>query len=43
MFYHRRKADIADGLPKYSGYLPSQVRLVSALASAMLRGKRHAG
>ena len=40
IFYHRRNADVADGLPKYSGFLNSQCRFSLALISAMLRGGR---
>jgi hypothetical protein len=36
MFYHRRKADMTDSLPKYSGYLNSQFRLIAALITALL-------
>lgn len=40
IFYHRRKADAQDDLPKYSGFLNSQSRFSIALAGAMLRGTR---
>ena len=35
-FYHRRKADVDDGLPKYSGYLPSQLGFMFRLIKARL-------
>jgi hypothetical protein len=38
IFYHRRRADIADNLPKHSGFLNSQSRFGLAVAMAMLRG-----
>lgn len=38
MFYHRRKADLSDNLPKHSGFLNSQSRFGLAVAMAMLRG-----
>jgi hypothetical protein len=41
MFYHRRKADMADRLPKHSGYFNSQFWLVAGLMRAMLRDERH--
>ena len=37
IFYHRRKADVADALPKHSGFLNSQSRFSLALVMAMLR------
>ena len=42
IFYHRRKTDIADNLPKHSGFLSSQFHFGLAAAKAMLRGRaRH--
>jgi len=38
LFYHRRKADVTDDLPKCSGFLQSQSRFSLALIKAMLRG-----
>ena len=38
IFYHRRKADVVDNLPKHSGFLNSQSRFGLAVATAMLRG-----
>lgn len=37
-FYHRRIEDATDNLPKYSGYLTSQVCFMGKLMGAMLRG-----
>jgi hypothetical protein len=37
IFYHRRKVDVADTLPKHSGFLNSQARFGMAVAMAMLR------
>lgn len=39
IFYHRRRRDAADALPKYSGYLPSQCGFGVAAAMAMLRSR----
>ena len=39
MFYHRRKMDIVDSLPKYSGFLSSQIHFSLAAVKAMLRGR----
>ena len=36
-FYHRRVADANDDLPKYSGYLKSQLFFMGKLIAAMLR------
>lgn len=38
IFYHRRKADALDILPKHSGFLNSQSRFSLAVGMAMLRG-----
>ncbi len=38
IFYHRRKADGADSLPKYNGFLNSQSRFSLAVVMSMLRG-----
>lgn len=38
-FYHRRRADHNDSLPKLNGYLPSQIAFMWKLLSAMLRRK----
>lgn len=38
IFYHRRVADIDDGLPKYSGYWRSQSALASRLVMSLIRG-----
>lgn len=40
IFYHRRKADADDTLPKYSGFLNSQFRFGLAVSIAMLLGGR---
>lgn len=37
-FYHRRKADADDNLPKYSGFLRSQVGFMTRLIGAMIKG-----
>lgn len=37
IFYHRRKADIIDTLPKYSGFLNSQSHFGLSVAMAMRR------
>jgi len=38
IFYHRRKADAVDTLPKYSSFLSSQSYFGIAVSLAMLRG-----
>ncbi|EHR70708.1 hypothetical protein BurJ1DRAFT_1853 [Burkholderiales bacterium JOSHI_001] len=38
IFYHRRKAEATDSLPKYSGFLTSQSRFTLALALALVKG-----
>lgn len=43
MFYHRRKADVADNLPKYNGFLNSQSRFSLAIVMSMLFGGGRAG
>ena len=35
MFYHRRHADVADALPKYSGFLGSQLGFMKHLLKAL--------
>lgn len=37
IFYHRRKAEHDDGLPKYSGFLRSQLAFASRLIAALLK------
>lgn len=37
IFYNRRQADVDDGLPKYSGYLSSQLHFGIAAVRAMRR------
>lgn len=37
IFYHRRKADIADDVPKHAGYLNSQFHFGITAVKAMLR------
>lgn len=39
MFYHRRRADMRDDLPKYSGFLNSQMHFGTAAMLALLRGR----
>ena len=38
IFYHRRKNDIVDNLPKYNTFVSSQFRFGLAAAKAMMRG-----
>jgi hypothetical protein len=40
IFYHRRKADAADDLPKYSGFLSSQNHFMLALVKGLFRRSR---
>lgn len=40
MFYHRRVADISDDLPKYSGFLRSQLGFVWRFVGALIKHKR---
>jgi len=37
MFYHRRLSDVQDGLPRYSGYLRSQLAVIRLLCSGLWR------
>ena len=37
IFYHRRQADVDDGLPKHSGYLKSQLAFSWQLVKALLK------
>lgn len=37
IFYHSRVADITDALPKYSGYMPSQLALSKVLLPRILK------
>ena len=39
IFYHHRKADIVDQLPKHTSYLSSQFHFGLAAAKSMLRGR----
>jgi len=39
IFYHRRVADMPDSLPKYSGYLLSQLVFAQRLLSSMVFSK----
>ena len=41
IFYHRRKAEALDNVPKYSGFLNSQSHFVIAAVRAMFRGDSH--
>ncbi len=40
IFYNRRQADVEDALPKFSGYLRSQVAFMSRVVSALVRRPR---
>lgn len=37
MFYHRRVSDAQDGLPRYSGYLRSQLAVIGLLLRGLFR------
>lgn len=39
-FYHRRVADIDDGLPKHSGYLKSQLAFTGKMLAGLVKGKK---
>ena len=41
IFYHRRVADISDSLPKYSGFMKSQLALCGKLLPGMFRRLVH--
>lgn len=41
MFYHRRANEIDDDLPKYSGYISSQVRFSTVLLRALMTASGH--
>lgn len=40
MFYHRRVANLNDGIPKYSSFLSSQLGFVRYLIPALIKHKR---
>lgn len=42
IFYHRRVQEINDNLPKYSGYVSSQILMTRKLLSGMLERKKKA-
>lgn len=39
IFYHRRKNDVDDGIPKHSGFIKSQTALAFKLVSALFKAK----
>jgi len=41
VFYHRRVKDIDDNLPKYSGFISSQILFMKKLLLAMLGRKKN--